>query len=207
MSAPAASASAATRSGDSGVPSSRSSRPKARAASPTCAATSRAAVRALSSKLPAIRSSSRLPCTSLADDDGHDERALRPQPFGQPGQRLGRLVEPDLARGQLVERQASALELDRERRRGAGDRAHDQVAPRSASTIRARTTSAPGQARRGTRRRARSTSPSRPPRAAARPASASASSAPGSSPARSLRSGCTAIPPLAQSMPSRSRPL
>ena len=64
-----------------------------------------------------------------AHDDGHDERALRSQPLGQAGHRLRRLVEPDLVRGQIVERQAPALQLDRERRRGACDRPHDQVAP------------------------------------------------------------------------------
>ena len=43
--------------------------------------------------------------------------------------RLRRLAEPDLVRGQIVERQAPTLQLDRERRRGACDRPHDQVAP------------------------------------------------------------------------------
>ena len=67
------------------------------------------------------------PVHLAAHDDGHDERTLRSQSLGQTGHRLRRLAEPDLARGQVVERQSPTLELDRERRRGACDRPHDEV--------------------------------------------------------------------------------
>ena len=63
----------------------------------------------------------------VADDDGHDQRTLGPQALGQPGQRLGGLAELDLAGRQLVERQAPALELDRERCRRRRNGAHDQL--------------------------------------------------------------------------------
>ena len=93
VSEPAASASAATRSGDSGLPSSRSSASKARAARPTCAATSRAAVRALSSKPPRDPEELDTPVHLATHDDGHDERTLRPQALGQTCHGLRRLAE------------------------------------------------------------------------------------------------------------------
>ncbi len=69
------------------------------------------------------------PVDLAAHEDGHDECALRPQASSQTGQGLRRLVELDLARRQLLERQAPTLELDRERRRRPSDRPDDQVTP------------------------------------------------------------------------------
>ena len=123
----------------------------------------------------------------LADDDGDDQRALRLQPLGQPGQRLGAPFSSSSTspagssssgRSPPSSSTASAAE--------GPATARTTRSRRSASAIRARTTSAPVRSTAATTT-ARSTSPSLTPRAAARPASASASSAPGSSPARSLR--------------------